>query len=265
MRAAEVNRYLNGLIAPLPADTVDRVIYGDPDREVLGMAVAWMPYRDTIVEAKARGANLLVVHEPTFYDHWDGSNRLAASAEAEAKRRLIAEHGITIIRCHDVWDAISDVGIPYAWGDFLGLGRPCRAETYYNVYSVPPQTALAFAERVAAATGSLGQDRVGFYGDADAIVTRVGVGTGCISSPWRLYELGADLAISVDDAVQAWVAGEWCHDSGRPLIVVNHNVAEEAGMATLAQHLAAAFPAIPVTHIRQGCSYRSVRGAATPS
>jgi putative NIF3 family GTP cyclohydrolase 1 type 2 len=258
MRAYEVNQYLNGLIAALPEDTVDRVIYGDREREVVGIAVAWMPYRDTIAAAKASGVNLLVVHEPTFYDHWDGSDRLASSAAADAKRRYIDESGITIIRCHDVWDAMPDVGIPFAWGEFLGLGRPIASETHYNLYAVPAQTALAFAGRVAAATSTLGQECVALYGNPEAQVARVGVGTGCIASPWRLYDMGADLAVSVDDAVRAWVEGEWCHDTGRPLVVVNHNVSEEAGMASLARHLAASFPAIPVTHLHQGCSYLSV-------
>lgn len=258
MRAYEVNQYLNGLVASLPAQTVDRVIYGDREREVVGIAVAWMPYLDTITEARDRGANLMVVHEPTFYDHWDGSDRLAGSAAADAKRRYIEESGITIIRCHDVWDAMPGTGIPFAWGTFLGLGEPYRSETHYNVYRVPPQTALDFARRVAGAVGPLGQERVGLYGDPQARVELVGVGTGCIASPWKSYDLGADLAVSVDDAVRAWIEGEWCHDTGRPLVVVNHNVAEEAGMASLARHLAAAFPAIPVTHLHQGCSYRSV-------
>ena len=50
MKAIHINERLNGLIENLRTDTVDRVIYGDPEREVTGIAVAWMPYLETIRE-----------------------------------------------------------------------------------------------------------------------------------------------------------------------------------------------------------------------
>ena len=260
MRAIDVNRHLNNLIPDLDlkGKTVDRVIYGDPEREVAGIAVAWMPYRATIERARDLGTNLLVVHEPTFYDHWDLDGKLADIPASDEKKQLIDEAGLTIIRCHDIWDALPEIGIPYAWGDFLGLGDPTIEERYYNVYTVPPQAAAQFAAAVAERTAPLGQPAVGFYGNPDRTVASVGLGTGCISDPFKLYGLGADLAISVDDVVRAWIAGEWCQDTGKPLLVVNHCVAEEPGMVTLADYLKQAFPDLPVTHIPQACTYQSI-------
>ena len=223
-----------------------------------------MPYSDTVERAMEVGANVLVVHEPTFYHHWDLDGKDVDVPELEPKKKLIADSGVTIIRCHDVWDALPDIGIPYAWGDFLDLGKPTKSERFYNIYDVPSQTAGAFAGHVASKTGSIGQSTVEFYGDPDRTIGSVGVGTGCISNPFKIYRMGADLAISVDDTVRAWIAGEWCHDTGKPLIVVNHNVAEEPGMVTLADHLRKAFPDIPVTHIPQGCSYQSIQSDGPP-
>ena len=258
MKAIELNRYLNSQIKDLGEKTVDRVIYGDPDAEIKGIAVAWMPYRKTIQDAKSLGANLLVVHEPTFYDHRDLDGNMADIPETEAKKKIIDESGITIIRCHDVWDAFPEIGIPYAWGNFLELGEPVKSIRFYNLYEIPEQPAVAFAQKVAAKTATLGQPSVGFYGNPDRTVKTVGLGTGCISNPFKIYELGADLAISVDDVVRAWVAGEWCQDTGNPLLVVNHCVSEDPGMATLAGYLKETLPDIPVTHIRQKCTYTSV-------
>ena len=261
MTAFELNQQLNHLIPVLPERTVDRVIYGDPRVQVKGIAVAWMPYRETIVEAARRGANVLVVHEPTFYDHWDLQGDFQSDEQTEAKKQLIDSLGVTIVRCHDVWDVVPDMGIPFAWGAFLELGRPVTVDRYYHMCEVPEQTALAFARHVASKTAELGQPSAGFYGDPDRVVRKIGIGTSCGSDPFALYALGADLAIAVDDIVRAWVAGEWCRDSGRPLVVVNHGVSEEPGMAALAGYLAATFPGLPVTHIRQRCSFVSV-GAA---
>lgn len=258
MKAIEINAHLNGLFGELKEETVDRVIYGDPGAEVKGIAVAWMPYRETLERAVTLGANVLVVHEPTFYDHWDLDGKMTNLPEVEGKKRFIEEQGLTVIRCHDVWDALPDIGIPFAWGNFLGLGDPAGGERYYNVYRVEPQPAGQFTKYLAGKTSSLGQPTVGFYGDPQREIRTVGLGTGCISNPFKIYELGADLAISVDDVVRAWVAGEWCRDTGNPLIVVNHCVSEEPGMVTLAAHLAETFPEIEVTHIPQQCTFRSI-------
>jgi putative NIF3 family GTP cyclohydrolase 1 type 2 len=258
MKAIDINKHLNSLIENLFEDTVDRVIYGDPDVVVKGIAVCWMPYRNTIERAKALGANVLIVHEPTFYGHWDLYGDLADIPELQAKKELIDESGITIIRCHDVWDAMPGIGIPFAWGRFLGLGEPTKSIRYYNVYPVDPQPALRFAHNIISKTATLGQPVIGFYGDPERIITMVGLGTGCISDPFEIYRLGGDLAISVDDVVRAWIAGAWCEDTGNPLVVVNHAVSEEPGIAALAEYLKKAFPKYSVTHIQQQCSYRPV-------
>ena len=259
MSPTELNQHLNSLFPDIRENTVDRVIYGDPDREISGIAVAWMPYRWTIERALELGANTLVTHEPTFYTHRDlRDEKESASEETEVKRAWLDEQDITIIRCHDVWDAIPDIGIPYAWGDYLDLGQPSKSERYYNVYDIVPQTAEAFAKHVASKASELGQPSVGFYGDPDRTITSVGLGTGCISQARHIREMGADLAISVDDVVRAWIDGEKSADSGYPLVVVNHCVSEEPGIVTLANYIDATYPDIPVTHIPQTCTFKSI-------
>lgn len=262
MKAIELNQYLNGLVDGLPEETVDRVIYGDPNIEVEGIAVAWMPYVETLNAARANKANVLVTHEPTFYDHLDLDGQGLRFPEIELKKQHIDSLDITIIRCHDVWDAMPEIGIPFAWGKFLGLGDPVDGKRFYNLYSVDSQAAFEFAKKVAGKTATLGQPTIGFYGDSDAEINIVGVGTGCISNPITLYELGADVAISVDDVVRAWIVGEWCHDYGKPLLVVNHCVSEEPGMGSLTAYLKQIFPDIPISHIHQGCTYQSFTGTA---
>ena len=172
---------------------------------------------------------------------------------------------MTIVRCHDVWDALPEIGIPFALGNFLGLGEPVGGERYYNVDEVYKQPAREFTRKMARLTEKLGQETLEFYGDEDWMIIKVGLGTGCISNPFKIYQLGADLAISVDDVVRAWVAGEWCRYQGNPLVVVNHCVSEEPGMATLADHLRKTFPDITVHHLPQGCTYESVRGQGSLS
>ena len=70
MRAKEIVAYFRQFTTKLEK-SVDRVIIGDPDREVRAIAVCFMPFREAIEKAIAAGANVMVVHEPTFYAHLD--------------------------------------------------------------------------------------------------------------------------------------------------------------------------------------------------
>lgn len=258
MTAGELSSRLISLVEELPDPSVDRIIYGSADAEIRSLAVAWMPYHSTIVKAHELGANVIVTHEPTFYGHWDLDEECRYDAAAEQKQRLLEELEMTVLRCHDVWDAMPGIGIPFAWAAFLGLDKPVRLHRHYGVYETAEWTAAEVARHIAARTADLGQAAVGFYGDPERVVRTVGVGTGCISDPLVMQEMGADLAVSVDDVVRAWIAGEWAEDSGFPLVVVNHAVSEEPGMRTLADYLRDVLPNVSVHHIRQGCSYRSI-------
>ena len=262
MTAQELCSSLNSLWPELDhAKTVDRVIAGNPDQAINGVAVCWMPYSSTLREAAALGVNTIVAHEPTFYDHWELKKEVAhprfEAAKLE-KTRLIDELGLTILRCHDVWDAIPDVGVPFEWGRFLGLSRLIKSERYLNLYRVERQTALEFAKYFATRTSSSGQATVEFYGDPERIIETVGVGTGCCSEAIRLYDLGADLAISVDDIARAWIIGEFCNDTGHPLIVVNHGVSEDCAMESLRVRIQEMLTDLPVYRFEQGCSYLEV-------
>lgn len=240
--------------------TVDQIIAG-PDQEIRAAAVCWMPYSWAIREAAARGANLLVAHEPTFYDHFEFRQMLDeryAQAKAE-KEKLIEELGLTILRCHDVWDAVPGKGVPDSWGKLLGFDEPVSQSVYHRIYQVPSGTALEVSIRIADRTAEYGQATLAFYGDPGARVETVGLGTGCCSSPHDLFALGADLAISVDDIVRAWIDGEWATDTGRPVLVVNHGVSEACAMQSLADQISCLVGGIPVSVIRQGCSFLEVR------
>jgi putative NIF3 family GTP cyclohydrolase 1 type 2 len=61
----------------------------------------------------------------------------------------------------------------------------------------------------------------------------------------------------VDDIARAWIIGEYCHDTGNPLIVVNHGVSENCAMDSLAEKLRE-LTNVPVHLIEQGASYQEI-------
>lgn len=243
-----------------PKDTVDTFKAGDPGTVVRKMAVAWMSYTWALGQAVQQGCNLFVCHEPTFYDHVDRDESVFAFEAARKKRAFIRESKLVILRCHDVWDRVEKEGIPSAWAEFLGLARRVKQDTFCHVYEVPAVTAGELARQVAAKVATLGQQAVELIGPEDKEIRTVAIGTGAIT-PFRHMagELKADLVIATDDGFCYWRDGALAIDMEYPVIVVHHGCSEEFGIRKLADHLARAFPAVPVTFIPEKCMFKSIR------
>jgi len=64
---------------PWMTETVDTFKAGNPDTEVKGIAVTMMATLDVLQRAAAAGQNLIITHEPTFYNHEDDIDRLTST------------------------------------------------------------------------------------------------------------------------------------------------------------------------------------------
>jgi putative NIF3 family GTP cyclohydrolase 1 type 2 len=183
------------------------------------------------------------------------------SGIGEKKKKFIEDSGIVVLRCHDVWDKMPDVGIPWAWGRFLGFtSKPAAIseDRYLHRYDIAPVTLDAFAKSVAAKTAAIGEPVVQVCGNPEQTVSRVGIGTGCGCNPAEFFELGCDAAVVCDDGTGYWSEIQPAKDAGFPVIRVNHGTSEEPGMATLAEYMRQNFPDIDCCHLPQGCCYKQV-------
>ncbi|MBV9279510.1 MAG: Nif3-like dinuclear metal center hexameric protein [Chloroflexi bacterium] len=243
--------------------TTDRFVAGDPAAQVSGIAVGWMSYSWALRRALELGCNLFISHEPTYFGARDDEDRIFRFSGVEAKRRWVEGSGLTILRCHDLWDQLPGIGIPDSWAEQLGLGEPIAGEGYFRLYDVRGRTARSIAVQVAAKTRELGQDAVQLLGPPDVPVSRLALGTGAITPfPQFLENYAADLALCSDDGFTYWHGGALSIDLGVPVIVVNHAVSEMHGIKRLAEHLRRRFPEVPVHYITQGCMYQLIRAPA---
>jgi putative NIF3 family GTP cyclohydrolase 1 type 2 len=273
LKAKDVAAHLRSIVA-VDEPSTDRIIVGDPETEVAAIGTCWMPYWETCRQAVRDGVNLLVVHEPTFYTHWDldekspdlfGASPAGRKAYLEAlekKKSWILANKLVVFRCHDVLDKVGGWGIPFAFGEALGFRAAdiVRSQTYYNVYRVEPRPAVEVARAIARKLAGLNQPGVAFYGDKDRIVGTVGVGTGCYCDPIEFMGLRPDLFIALDDVIRTWSQTVYARDTGHPLVVVNHGTSEEAGVRVLAEHLRKTYPGRKVIHYPEGCGYDWVTG-----
>ena len=101
--------------------TCDGFKCGNPSDECRGIVTTCAASMEVIRKAIELGANLILVHEPTFYTHMDPVDWLAGDPVYEQKRGLLDEHGIAVWRDHDHIHAHRpDRSLPASWQSWDG-------------------------------------------------------------------------------------------------------------------------------------------------
>src|SRR5882757_1611356 len=86
-----------------PADTVDTIKAGDPTTIVTGIVTCFTDSMDVLRKAVALHANLVITHEPTFYNHRDENTLFINDPVYKEKTAYIRDHHLVIWRFHDQW------------------------------------------------------------------------------------------------------------------------------------------------------------------
>ena len=110
---------------------------GDPDVECTGVVCAMSPTVHVIHKAIELGANLIVVHEPTFYTSADEDGWFEEFDNAiyEEKRKLLDDHGIVIWRDHDHMHANDPDSIFTGVLKYMGWEDKAQIDTDTGLYA----------------------------------------------------------------------------------------------------------------------------------
>lgn len=79
-------------------ETCDTCKSGSPETDVTKVALTMFPTPDVIRQASQWGAQLLITHEPAYYNHMDMWSDETVERE---KRALLEQTGMTLYRFHD--------------------------------------------------------------------------------------------------------------------------------------------------------------------
>ncbi len=256
MKAVELIKKLNDGAHP-PERTCDTVKAGDPEKEIHKVAVSMFATVDIVRRVKEWGADMLIVHEPTYYDHMEVINE--ETDVIRAKRALIEESGIVIYRYHDNMhfrdvDAIAE-------GEIYYLGLTGKLEkTQYSASGLftsdTPVSALELAEIM---KRDLGIAHPRIAGAREAKGTRI---AACFGTPNGVMELlqsdGVDIVLTGEAC--EWKIAEYARDAAalgmkKSLIVMGHIGSERDGMRLLAEKMKKEYASLETRYFECGEVY----------
>lgn len=240
--------------APVDPNTVDTFKAGDPETPVTGIATTFLDTYAVLQEAVASGANLIITHEPTFYNHVDETAFLKGDPVFEQKMAYIREHHLVIWRFHDQWHWRKPDGMVQGFIQAAGWEK-YRRPYEQNAFTLPPTTVGQLAADL---QNKLNSRSIRIVGDPGLRVTDVAYLPGASGESKELKELERDdVQVLVAGEAREWETVEYVRDASaegrrKALILLGHEVSEEPGMGYCARWLRPLFPGLPVTFIPAG-------------
>ena len=238
-------------VPPGPAETVDTVKVGDPSQPVTGIVTTFLASCEVIDRTVALGANFLITHEPTFYNHLDRVDWLENDAVYQHKRELLEANGIVVWRFHDGIHRLQPDGVIAGVLDALGWKDHARRDNP-RVCEIPPTTlpelAVILKER-------LGTTRVLAAGDPRRRYRTIGLMVGAAGGEAQMrFAQDTGVEVLVVGELAEWETSEYVRDAfhagqNRAVLVVGHAASEEPGMKWLADWMRPRFPGVTVTHV----------------
>lgn len=220
-------------------NTVDTFKAGNPDNQVTGIATTFIVTMDVLKKAVDLNCNLIITHEPTFYNHLDETAHLTSDPVYLEKLKFIEDNGLVVFRFHDHWHRTQPDGIfagminKLEWKDF-------QPDPEVLVFKFPESTVGEFA---ATLKDKFDNSPVRVIGDPEMSFSKVGLAPGApgYMNHVRMLERD-DVEVLVAGEVPEWESITYVRDAfglgmKKAMILLGHVNSEEAGMEYLAEWL----------------------------
>jgi putative NIF3 family GTP cyclohydrolase 1 type 2 len=255
INAREVEKRIQEHVGiPWQKETVDTFKAGDPDTRVTGIAVTMMATYDVLERAAASGKNLVITHEPTFYNHLDQFEEIPQKENDPVlaqKLAFIKEHRMVVWRFHDHWHRRTPDGIEV--GVIHALGWEAFQDKQNPYLFTIPETTL---EKLAAELKTrLQLHTMRVVGDPRMKLTRVALSPGAAG---MTREIGAlqlpEIQLLITGESREWETVEYAADAvsekkNKALIVLGHIPSEQAGMEECTRWLKTFISEVPVEFV----------------
>jgi putative NIF3 family GTP cyclohydrolase 1 type 2 len=231
---------------------IDDFLYGDPDIELKNIAAAMMATQDVLEKAVKKECNLIITHEPLFYNHHHKFENLLDDAVYKSKEAYLRNNRLCVFHLHD--------NLHNSDFNFIdvGMAKKLDWEKYriggsFKKFRIPE----AKLERILGTLNvNLQPTAIKYVGDKDAVYENVVVSWGFL-----MMENGVKLINSYENSVlitgetHEWEFVEYVHDATqmgfkKALIIIGHIPSEACGVEFFCNYLQEMFPARSIFYIK---------------
>jgi putative NIF3 family GTP cyclohydrolase 1 type 2 len=236
--------------------TVDTLKTGNRDIVVTGIVTTMFATIDVIRKTIALGANFIIAHEPTFYNHRDETKWLENDDVYNYKAGLLKQHNIAVWRNHDDIHSLKVDGVFKALAGQLGWQK--FGEPGGDLYNLTP--AVTLKALIAHVKTKLNIPQVRYIGDVNQSCKKVLLFAGAAGGTRQIEALiKYQPDVMVCGEISEWETAEYVRDArakGKQLslVVMGHIASEEPGSEFMAQWLRGKFPGVKTAHIPSGNS-----------
>jgi len=240
---------------PVP-NTVDIIKEGNPETKVTGIVTCMFATMDVLKKAVEKNCNLIIVHEPLYYNHLDKTEKFQKDSVFLIKKKFINDHNLVIWRFHDYIHRIQPDGIISGMVEKLGWEKN-KVEGNPYKFSFPQITLLALLDNLKKA---FPQNTVNVVGDRAMKLSGVMFVPGASGTDMQIQALRDNsIQVVVAGEVPQWETYEYVRDAvtqGRKkaIVFIGHINSEESGMKFCADWLKK-FVNVPVSFVECGSSY----------
>lgn len=247
-----IDRIKENVTCEWQSQTVDNLKTGSLDQAVTGIATTFLSTLEVLKKAKAQNINLIITHEPTFYNHFDNQEPLANDPVQMAKMKFIKDNNLAIFRYHDhlhmTEEDLVAIGLmnDFAWeknkqGDEM-------------IFHIPP---MQLNKIGAAIEQRYNNGAVRVVGKPDMSIKKVGVVPGAYGSYAQIEMLNKDIDLLIVGETREWETVEYVRDAveagfQKSLIIMGHADSEENGMLLTQQWLEGFIDEVPIRFIPAG-------------
>lgn len=241
---------------PVPK-TVDIIKAGDPQTNVTGIVTTMFATMDVLKKAVEMNCNLIIAHEPLFYNHLDETKQFANDPVFLEKKKFIDDNKLVVWRFHDYIHRIKPDAIDFGMAKKLGWEKYI-SDKEYNRFIIP-ETSLR--DLLVELKRIFPKNAFNIVGNPDMKLTKVAFSAGAPGSSQHirlLEDQSVDVVLAGE--VPQWETYEYVRDAvsqnrKKAIIFLGHVTSEEPGMEYCAQWLKGFIMDLPVTFVASGPSY----------
>lgn len=237
--------------------TVDTLKSGNAAQKVTGIVSTMFATVDVIKKAIASGANFIIAHEPTFYNHADETDWLNNDDVFQYKHDLLTKHNIALWRFHDYIHAHRPDGVQTGVLAALGWTNYASADNAH-VLTLP---ATSLGQLVTHAKSKLDIKMVRVIGDPAQSCQRILLMPGASGGRSQIAAIEKEKPdVIFCGETSEWETPEYVRDARQQgkklsLVILGHIMSEAAGMNWVVSWLKPQLPGLKITYIPSGNAF----------